>query len=97
MVVYEVDVTGPLPLTGCTLVKAGEPEQVASPGPNSRNVTVPVGLKPPANVAVSPTAAPTGPLGDATVDTVGEACATVTDSPGSLQAPAEAMLAASPE
>ena len=44
---------------------------------NRRKVTVPVGLKPPDNVAVSRTGAPTRFPGEATVEMVGDALATV--------------------
>jgi hypothetical protein len=59
-------------------------------------VIVPVGLKAPANVAVSVTVPPTGTAGDATVERVGAACPTITASLASLHAPATAALLASP-
>jgi hypothetical protein len=50
------------------------------------NVTVPVGLNPPARVAVSKIAPPSVTAGDACVLIVGVARVTRTDSLGSLQA-----------
>jgi hypothetical protein len=55
-----------------------------------------MGLTAPARVAVSVTVPPTGTLGDATVEMVGAALPTVTDSLASLQAPVTAALLASP-
>jgi hypothetical protein len=59
-------------------------------------VIVPVGVKAPANVAESVMVPPTGTPADATVEMLGVACPTVTDSLASLQAPAAAVLLASP-
>jgi hypothetical protein len=53
-------------------------------------VIVPVGLKAPANVAVSVMVPPTETPAEATVEMVGAAWPTVTDSLASLQAPATA-------
>jgi len=60
-------------------------------------VIVPVGLKAPASVAVSVTVPPTGAPGEATVEMVGAAWTTVTDSLGSLHVPVTGALFASPE
>ena len=57
---------------------------------------VPVGVTAPTSVAVSVTVPPTGTPAEATVEIVGVAWATTTDSPGSLQAPAVGALLASP-
>ncbi|HUQ39037.1 MAG TPA: hypothetical protein VM030_02700 [Acidimicrobiales bacterium] len=58
---------------------------------------VPVGLTAPASVAVSVTVPPTGTPGEATVEMVGVAWPTATDSWASLQAPATGALLVSPE
>jgi len=59
-------------------------------------VIVPVGVEAPANVAVSVMVPPATTAGDATVEIVGAAWPTVTDSLGSLHVPATAVLLASP-
>ncbi len=72
-------------------------EHDASFGPKSVKVTVPVGLEPPASVAVSEIApAPNVTPADACVEIVGEALPTATDSFGSLHEPLTAALFASP-
>jgi len=66
-------------------VKIGVPVQVALSGPNRLKVTVPVGLVPPARVAVSLMVPPTTTAGDAVVVRVTSvgAAMTATDSLGS--------------
>ena len=71
------------------LVKAGGPEQTASSGPKTVNVTVPVGEGPladPVTVAVSEIAPPTTAVGVAWVAMVARAWTTTDVSDGSPQA-----------
>jgi hypothetical protein len=72
------------------------PEQLASFGPYSVNVTVPVGLASPLTVATSLNDVSTGPPADATVATVGVAATIVADSFGALHGCATVAFAASP-
>jgi hypothetical protein len=81
-------------LTVTTLLKIGSVAQVASFGPYRRKVIDPVGLKPPARVAVSWIWPPTRTLADALVEIVGLFRPTETVS--SVQSPAAALLLASP-
>ena len=73
-------------------VNTGVPEQVALSGPNRVKVIMPVGLNPPASVAVSLIVPPSATEPDASVVIVGTALVTTTDSPGSLQAPVTKVL-----
>ena len=86
----EVDVP---PATGLVDVKTSV-EQVEFE--NSRNVTVPVGLKPPVRVALSVTAVPIGPSADAMVEMAGLAMPIVADSFGALHGEMAGSLLASP-
>ena len=95
-VVKGSDVTAPLPVTSLVLAKTAGPAHVVSAGAYRRKVIVPLGLAPPVRLAVSVTVPPTGTPGDATVEMVGVAWPTATDSLASLQIPATAALAASP-
>ena len=62
----------------------------------SRKVTLPVGLNPPVNVAVSRSAVPGGPPADAMVEIAGLALPIVTDSFGALHGEVAGSLLASP-
>ena len=67
---------------------------------NRRKVTVPVGLAPPATVAVSVSAVPTGPPAEAWVEMVGvtgPADVMLTDSLAALQGEVAGLLTPSPE
>jgi hypothetical protein len=77
-------------------VKTAAPVQVALSGPNRSKVMVPLGLKPPASVAVSEIGLPrvTGP--DAFVTIVGRALLTTTLSLAAPQALVTALLPPSP-
>jgi hypothetical protein len=66
-------------------VNFGVLSQMLSFGPYNEKVMVPVGLTPPASVAVSKTAPPTATEPEAVVVTVGVTGATVTLSLGSPQ------------
>ena len=86
---------GGSPLSGSSVeVNTGVPLQVASPGPNSSKVTVPVGTNPPLTVAVSEMEVPTGPPAEGVVAMVGVAWVMVTGS--SAQTELTAVLLASP-
>jgi hypothetical protein len=89
------EVIGPAP-AGWVSVKTGGPAHVVSPAPKRRKVMVPVGLKAPERVAVSVTVPRRGTAAEATVEMVGAAWPTATDSLASLQAPAVGALLASP-
>jgi hypothetical protein len=73
-------------VTGTVKVAATPPVHVVLFGPYRLKVTVPVGLNPPARVAVSKIVPPSVTPGDACVLIVGVARVTTTDSLGSLQA-----------
>jgi hypothetical protein len=74
-------------LTLVTDVKAGAPVHAALSGPNRLKVMLPVGVLPPASVAVSVTVPPTTTGCEAVVDIVGVtmAAVTTTDSPSVRQ------------
>ena len=89
----------PLPLTALLLMKATAWLHVSSSGPKRLNVMVPVGLLPPARVAVSVTCPPAATDGDAVVGIVGvagPAGVTTTDSLPSSHAVETALLLGSP-
>ena len=75
------DVYDPLPLTALVVVNTDGFVQFASFGPNSRKVIVPVGLNPPASVAVSETEPPIVMFADASVEIVGLSLMVVSVSP----------------
>jgi hypothetical protein len=79
-------VIGPVTDTALADVNTAVVEQVGSSGPNRKKVTKPVGLKPPASVAVSLTAPPRVTGGDVCVLSVGAAGVTTTSSRGSSHA-----------
>ena len=89
-----------MPATVLVLMKATAWEHVASSGPKRLNVMEPVGLLPPARVAVSVICPPNATVPDAVVVMVGVtgtgAAVTTTDSLGSLHAVDTGLLAASP-
>ncbi len=70
--------------------------QVASFGPYSTNVIVPVGAAPPDNVAVSVSTVPIGPPPEAAVTIVGVVFPMSALSPTALHAADTALLLASP-
>ena len=81
-------------MTGTVLVKIAAAAHVASAGPYSRKVSEPVGLKPPARVAVSEIYPPMTTLSEALVVIVGWLRPTETTS--RLQSPDAPLVAASP-
>ena len=83
-----------MPFTFTVLVKMAVVAHVASFGPYRRKVMLPVGLNPPARVAVSWIWPPTGTLAEAFVEIVGVFRPTETVS--SVQSPAAELLLASP-
>ena len=87
-----------MPETRALPPDVGVPEQVASFGPKTVKVIVPVGPTPPASVAWSEIVPPAVACGVALVVTVGEAFVTTTASAGSAQAVGPAgLLFGSPE
>jgi len=86
----------PLPVTVAVEVAAGVPEHVALFGPYRLNVIVPVGLAPPANVALSEIEPPAATGGEGCEVIVGVAWVTATDSFASLHEVLAAVLLASP-
>jgi hypothetical protein len=90
----------PFPLTVTVEVCAavGVPVQVGLFGPNTVNVIVPVGLKPPDNTPESLTVPPAAvPEAEAVVTIAGAAGPTVTASPDAPQADVTDVLFESPE
>src|SRR5205085_9760034 len=71
-----------LPATGTVLVNTGAPVQEGLAGQNRAKVMVPVGLAPPARVALSETWPPITTPGDAVVVSVGVVNVTTTCSAG---------------
>jgi hypothetical protein len=86
----------PFPVTVAVAVKIAEPLHVASSGPYSLKVIVPVGDWPPDRVAWSVIDAPIVTEAVALVEIDGEALLTVLDSPVSPHEPAIGELLASP-
>jgi hypothetical protein len=88
----------PLPKIRCWVTNVGCREQVASSGPYSRKMILPLGLEPPARTAVSWIASPMLPACEATVRTAVGALETTTVSDAAPHAvgPAGSLLS-SPE
>jgi hypothetical protein len=86
----------PLSFTAAEELDTGDVHAV-SPGAYKSKLMLPVGLTPPANVAVSLMVPPTVTAPEAVVPMAGVAALTMTDSPGALHSDTAPALLASPE